>query len=66
MIFQIHFIRNAHNWGVLVVDPDGNTITKFAKIGIGIAGVTMKVDDFEVTIDVFDDDEIGLYEIYYR
>ena len=66
LIFQINFILNANNWGVTIVDPDGNTTTKLVKVGTEIKEMILKVDDFEVTIDIFDNDEIGLFEIYYE
>lgn len=66
LIFQINFILNANNWGAIVVDPDGNTTTKLVKLGTEIKEMVLKVDDFEITIDIFDNDEIGLFEIYYH
>lgn len=66
LIFQINFILNANNWGVTVVDPDGNITTKLVKLGTEIKDMILKVDDFEIKIDIFDNDEIGLFEIYYR
>ena len=66
LIFQINFILNAYNWGVSVVDPDGNITTRFAKLGTEIEGLVMEVDGFRVKIDIFDNDEIGLFEIYYQ
>ena len=65
LIFQINFIINAHNWGVTVIDPDGNAITKTANLGVGIDEIILKVDDTEIEIAVFDDDELGIFEIYY-
>lgn len=31
-IFDVNFIKNTHNWGITVVDPDGKTTTKLTKI----------------------------------
>lgn len=66
LIFQINFILNAYNWGVSVVDPDGNITTKFAKLGTEIEDLIIEVDGFEIKFDIFDNDELGLFEIYYH
>ncbi len=65
LIFQINFIMNASNWGVTVIDPDGNAITKTAKLGVALDTIVLKVDDTEIEITIFDNDKFGLFEIYY-
>ena len=64
-IFQVNFLKNPHNWGVTVVDPDGNTTTKLSKNGWGIEEFTIEYMGRNIVMDVTDNDDNGMYEIYY-
>ena len=65
LIFQINFMINAHNWGVTVVDPDGNTTTKLAQLGHSIDEMVVPVGESKIVIDIMDNIEQGIFEIYY-
>nr|DAO73250.1 MAG TPA: hypothetical protein [Caudoviricetes sp.] len=63
--FKINFLENAHTWGVTVVDPDGNAITKLADYGSDIYGLFINFEDTTLSFNIFDNAKTGMYEIYF-
>lgn len=62
-VFDLNFLRNAHNWGITVVDPDGNTTTKLTKLCKNSLEVEIKFDEDVFILFVYYDDESHTYEI---
>ena len=62
-MFDLNFLRNAHNWGVTVVDPDGKTTTKLTKLSKVSLEVEIEFDGNEFILFVYYDDESHTYEI---
>ena len=63
--FQLDFIKNSHNWGVVLVNPDGKSVTRFAPYGKNIFGVSLMYEEAELYLDVIYDDEKDMYDIYF-
>lgn len=64
--FEINFLENAHTWGVTVVDPDGNAITKLADYDSDIYDVIINFEGITFSFNVFDNLKSGMYEIYFE
>ncbi len=62
--FEIDFISNAHNWGVSVVDPDGNVTTKLASHESDIYDIRLVYDKINMTLSVLHSEKYDMYEIF--
>lgn len=65
-IFQVNFIENAHYWGVTIIDPDGNAITRTAQYGNDILDIELAYEDLNMSVSVLRSDANGMYEIYFE
>lgn len=62
-IFDVNFIRNTHNWGITVVDPDGKSTTKLTKLCKNSLEVEINFDEYDFDILVYYNDDGHAYEI---
>lgn len=69
-ILEINFITNAHNWGITVVDPNGDTTTVLASNETEQLDVSVSVYDdvtcenANIAITIFKNQDKNMYEIY--
>lgn len=56
-IFDVNFIKNTHNWGITVVDPDGKTTTKLTKICKSSLEVEIFFDEYDFEMLVYYDND---------
>ena len=64
-IFDVNFIKNTHNWGITVVDPDGKTTTKLTKICKSSLEVEIFFDEYDFEMLVYYDNDSHTYEILF-
>lgn len=64
LTIQINFIVNVWSWGVVIVDPDGNTIIRTAQIGEDIEDIVIWCDDMEFRYNILYCDDCDVFEIY--
>jgi hypothetical protein len=70
MVLELNFISNAHNWGVTVVDPNGNitsVLDSYNEEQLNIVVPIYEDIDYIVTkihLIIFNNRDKGMYEVY--
>lgn len=65
LIFEINFIENAHYWGVTIVNPDGEAITRTAEYGKDIFDIELIFGELNLSVSVLRSEANDMYEIYF-
>lgn len=65
-VFELNFFTNAHNWGVVLINPDGESVVKTVRLGTDIFGIESTYEDAVYTFDVCHNQATDMYEVIFH